>query len=75
MDKQVGRGWLISSGILFAIYCMDVAVGKIALATGGDPLFSLGDVGEFLLLFASVICLVVTVLEREAIVEKTQNNN
>jgi len=31
-----------------------------------DPIFSMGDVGEFIVLFAAVICLVVTMLEREA---------
>ena len=66
MNQNVGNRWLIGSGLLFAFYCLDVAVGKIAIGSGEPPLFSLGDVGEFLLLFAAVLCFVVTMLEREA---------
>ena len=66
MTQNVGNRWLIGSGLLFALYCVDVAVGKMALGTGEPPLFSLGDVGEFLVLFAAVLCFVVTMLEREA---------
>jgi len=43
-----------------------VAVGKIALLSDKSPIFSMGDVGEFIILFAAVICFVITMLEREA---------
>lgn len=66
MSKKVGRWWLVSSGLLFGIYCLNVAVGKIALVADVKPFFSMGDVGEFVVLFAAVICLVITMLEREA---------
>ena len=66
MSKKIGRWWLISSGLLFGIYCLNVAVGKIALVSDMKPFFSMGDVGEFLLLFAAVMFLVVAMLEREA---------
>jgi len=66
MSKKIGRWWLISSGLLFGIYCLNVAVGKIALVSDMKPFFSMGDVGEFLLLFAAVMCFVVAMLEREA---------
>ncbi len=66
MSKKTGHWWLVSSGLLFGIYCLNVAVGKIALITDMKPFFSMGDVGEFFVLFAAVFCLVVTMLEREA---------
>jgi hypothetical protein len=66
MSKKIGQWWLICCGLLFGIYCLNVAVGKIALVSGMKPFFSLGDVGEFLVLFVAVMCLVVAMLEREA---------
>ena len=69
MSEKIGHWWLISSGLLFGIYCLNVAVGKIALLSDKEPLFSMGDVGEFIILFAAVICFVVTMLEREALLE------
>ena len=69
MSKKTGNWCLVSSGLLFGLYCLNVAVGKIALLFDNDPIFSIGDVGEFMVLFAAVICLVVTMLEREAELE------
>jgi heme A synthase len=66
MSKNTGHWWLVSSGILFGIYCLNVAVGKIALVSDQKPIFAMGDVGEFVVLFAAVICFVITMLEREA---------
>jgi heme A synthase len=66
MTKNVGHIWLIASGLLFGLYCLNVALGKIAISSGEPAFFSLGDVGEFLVLFAAVLCFVVTMLEREA---------
>lgn len=69
MIKKTGYWGLVSSGLLFGLYCLDVAVGKIALVSDTKALFSLGDVGEFIVLFGAVICLVVTMLQREAELE------
>ena len=69
MSKRAGHWWLVSSGLLFGFYCLNVVVGKVALLSDKTPLFSMGDVGEFMVLFAAVICLVVTMLEREAQLE------
>lgn len=66
MSNKVGNRWLIASGLLFGLYCLNIALGKMASGSGDAPFFSLGDVGEFLVLFAAVLCLVVTMLEREA---------
>ena len=66
MTQKVGNKWLLGSVMLFGLYCLNVAVGKIAIGSGEPPFFSLGDVGEFMVLFAAVLCFVVTMLEREA---------
>ncbi|MCG6890896.1 MAG: hypothetical protein LJE92_15030 [Gammaproteobacteria bacterium] len=66
MTNKVGNIWLIASGFLFALYCVNVTFGKLASGSGEAPFFSLGDVGEFMVLFAAVLCFVVTMLEREA---------
>jgi len=66
MTQKLGSRWLIASGLLFGLYCLNVAVGKLAIGSGEPPFFSLGDVGEFMVLFAAVLCFVVTMLEREA---------
>jgi hypothetical protein len=66
MTQSKGNRWLIASGLLFGLYCLNVAIGKLAIGSGEAPFFSLGDVGEFLVLFAAVLCFVVTMLEREA---------
>ena len=65
MSKALGHWWLVGSGLLFGLYCLNVVVGKIALLSDKKPFISMGDVGEFMVLFAAVICLVVTMLERE----------
>lgn len=65
MSKRIGYWWLIGSGLLFGFYSLNVAMGKIALISNQQPLFSLGDVGEFVVLFAAVICFVIAMLERE----------
>jgi len=70
MSKQVGSMWLIGSGLLFGLYCLNVVLGKLAAGSGDGPIFSMGDVGEFMVLFASVICLIVTMLQREKQLEK-----
>ena len=70
MTQNLGNKWLIGSGLLFGLYCLNVAVGKMAIGSGEPALFSLGDVGEFLVLFAAVLCFVVTMLKREAYRDK-----
>jgi hypothetical protein len=69
MSESNGNKWLIGSGLFFGIYCLNVAVGKIGYLSESKPLFSLGDVWEFLMLFAAVLCLVVTMLFREKMSE------
>lgn len=70
MNNRAANFWLIFSGLFFGFYCLNVALGKLAHLSNGKPAFSLGDVGEFMVLFAAVICLVITMLLREAQIEK-----
>jgi hypothetical protein len=70
MSKKIGNWWLASSGLFFGFYCLNVVVGKLSLLSDKDPVFSMSGVGEFIVLFAAVICFVVTMLEREAQLEK-----
>jgi len=44
MSNKIGLWWLISSGLLVGIYCLNVALGKIALLSDTEPLFSMDDV-------------------------------
>ena len=59
-----GRGALISSFVLFAIYFINVLVGKINISYG-LTLPHFGNLTEFLLLFAFCIMLIVAALKRE----------
>ncbi len=65
MSKKLGNWSLVGSGLMFGLYCFNVAIGKISLVASKKPFFSMGDVGEFLVLFAAVIFLVVAMLDRE----------
>ncbi len=69
MSKKAGNLWLIGSGLFFGFYCLNVAVGKLALLSNEKPVFSLGDVGEFAVLFGAVVCLVITMLIRESLLK------
>ncbi len=39
MSEKTGHWWLISSGVLFGIYCLNVGIGKIALLSDKKPFF------------------------------------
>lgn len=68
MHKKV---WLILAVALFGWFVVNVLVGKWAISQADPPGFLVGDIGEFLILFLSVICFVVTILIRESEVQKT----
>ncbi len=48
------------------MFVLDVLLGKAALLMDFEPMLKLGDVGEFLVLLAAVICFVIEVLRRES---------
>ncbi|MGB5200196.1 MAG: hypothetical protein WBN68_16610 [Sedimenticolaceae bacterium] len=65
MKTKADIWWLSVTGALFGLFFFDVLLGKAALEYGFNPMLKLGDVGEFLVLFAAVICFIVEVLRRE----------
>lgn len=65
MKTKADIWWLSVTGALFGLYFFNVLLGKAALEFDFEPILKLGDVGEFLVLFAAVICFVIEVLRRE----------
>ncbi len=65
MKNKSKNWWLLSAGLFFVLFLINMFTGKIALAMKAKPWLALGDVGEFLLLLVAVICFVIAVLQRE----------
>lgn len=63
-NSKGGRGALITCFVLFAIYFINVLLGKINTSYGLN-LPHLGNVAEFLLLFGACILLIIAALKRE----------
>lgn len=57
---------LVSAGVLFGLFLLNIFVGKAALLFDMEPILTIGDVGEFLILLAAVICFVIVVLRLES---------
>ena len=64
INGKEGKGALITCFVLFAIYFINVLLGKLNVAYGLN-LPQLGNVTEFLLLFGACILLIVAALKRE----------
>jgi len=62
---MIQRHALLGAALLFAILVANIVVGKIAVMQGATEVPGLGDVGEFLLLLASVVLFIVACLVRE----------
>ena len=62
---MAGRWALIGAGTLFAVFAANIVVGKIAVLGGATTAPGLGDVGEFLVLFAAVALFIAACLARE----------
>jgi|GEM_PF-1428574 len=58
-------GALIAAAVLFLVFVGNIVIGKIAVLGGATVVPGLGDVGEFLVLFAAVILFIVACLARE----------
>ena len=63
-NSKGGKGALITCFVLFAIYFINVLVGKINIAYG-LKLPHFGNVAEFLLLFVACMLLIIAALKRE----------
>ena len=61
----MGRISMIGAGLVFAVFCVNIAIGKIAVLQGSTQVPGLGDVGEFLVLFVAVILFIIGCLSRE----------
>jgi hypothetical protein len=71
-NRIKGKGeriWLIACILLFALYLINVLLGKISISYGLN-LPHLGNVAEFLMLFGACILLIMAALKRET-AEKT----
>ena len=77
-DAPAGRGtgrWtLLAAGALFLVFVANIVIGKIAVLSGATVVPGLGDVGEFLVLFAAVVLFIVTCLSRERIADAQKSN-
>ncbi len=64
--RKKGDLWLLLCGLLFALFTLDLLLGKASIAFGFTPPLRAGDVGEFLLLLATATCFVIGALCRES---------
>ena len=74
-DKTNGKGGkaaLFTFYLLFAIYFINVLIGKAKVSYGLD-LPHLGNVAEFLLLFIACVALIVAALKAETSESKSSN--
>jgi len=68
-----GRNALFAATALFVVFAGNIVVGKIAVLGGATTVPGLGDVGEFLVLFAAVVFFIIACLARER--EQNQKNH
>ncbi len=63
--NRKGRGFLVVFFILFALFTLNVLLGKANIQFGWGLPFLLGDVPEFLLLLVAAVFLMLAALGRE----------
>ena len=66
MKNRSDTWFLVSAGVLFGLFLLNIFLGKAALIFDMKPIVTLGDVGEFLILLAAVVCFVIVVLRMES---------
>ena len=59
----------MAAAVLTLAFAVNIVIGKIAVLGGATVVPGLGDVGEFLVLFAAVVLFIVACLAREAAAE------
>lgn len=64
--SRKGRGFLLVFYVLFALFTLNILLGKAGVQFGWDLPFLLGDVSEFLLLLVAAVFLMLAALRREA---------
>ena len=70
--RPIVRGTLWAAAVLFLVFAVNSVVGKIAVLGGATVVPGLGDVGEFLVLFAAVVLFMIGCLAREAAADSNQ---
>lgn len=70
---MAGRKALWAAGLFFAAFVANVVIGKVAVLQGATTVPGLGDVGEFLVLFAAVVLFIVACLARERAKDREQD--
>ena len=65
---------LLAAAILFLVFVANIVIGKIAVLGGATVVPGLGDVGEFLVLFAAVVLFIVACLSRERAADARKSN-
>ena len=60
-----GRWALWAAGALSLVFVGNIVIGKLAVLGGATTAPGLGDVGEFLVLFAAVVLFIVACLFKE----------
>lgn len=63
--SRKGRGFLVTFFVLFALFTLNILLGKASIQFGWDLPFLLGDVPEFLLLLVAATFLMLAALGRE----------
>lgn len=64
-NPKPGRYLMLASFGFFLAYAANIVIGKIAMSQGATTLPGVGDVGEFLILFVSVVLFIAAYLARE----------
>lgn len=69
-----GRAALWGAAICFLVFLANIVIGKVAVLQGATTVPGLGDVGEFLVLFAAVMLFIAACLARERAQDRDQND-
>ena len=64
-SPKPGRKLLFASLGFFLVYAANIILGKVAMSQGATTVPGVGDVGEFLILFVSVVLFIAACLARE----------
>lgn len=65
---------MIGAGVLFALFCVNLVIGKVAVLGGATQVPGLGDVGEFLVLLVAVVLFMIGCLSRERAAESNKQD-
>ncbi len=64
--RAIGRLAFRASILFFGLFVLNILVGRVSIMVGATTPVHAGDVAEFLVLLAAIICFVIAALDREA---------